>query len=153
MNKQKGFTLIELLVVAASLRNKSAVVLASLGTARDSGNDAAVKANLSGIRTQASLYAVNNDNKFGGLCTSTGSGGITLALNETVKASPASEFVDGINDVGDATKVVCHATANAWAVAAPLFVGGYWCVDNNGASMKVTETLDSGETECTAPTI
>ena len=55
-----GFTLIELLVVIAIIGVLSAVVLAALNTARNKGNDAAVKSDLSVIPTQAASYFGDN---------------------------------------------------------------------------------------------
>ena len=60
MKTQRGFTLIELLVVIAIIGILSAVVLASLNTARSKGNDAAVMSNIDGIRTQAGVYSSTN---------------------------------------------------------------------------------------------
>ena len=56
MNKNKGFTLIELLVVIAIIGILSSVVLASLNSARNKGNDAAIKNNLANIRPQAEMF-------------------------------------------------------------------------------------------------
>lgn len=52
----KGFTLIELLVVVAIIGILSSIVLASLNTARNKGQDASAKGSLSSARAAAELY-------------------------------------------------------------------------------------------------
>src|SRR3990167_3419153 len=57
---KSGFTLIELLVVIAIIGVLSSIVLASLNSARNKGNDAKTKAQLSGLRAAMELYYDNN---------------------------------------------------------------------------------------------
>lgn len=116
MNK-KGFTLIELLVVIAIIGILSSVVLASLNTARDKGDDAAIKSNLANARAQAALYYDDNSNSYAGVC---------------------ADATDGIADAKTAAGAVCFDAATAWAASAPLSTTGeHFCVDSQG-SAKVT---------------
>src|SRR5574343_642559 len=62
---KKGFTLIELLVVIAIIGILSSVVLASLNTARAKGADAAIKADIAGIRSAAEIFYDNNTSSYG----------------------------------------------------------------------------------------
>lgn len=136
MNRSKGFTLIELLVVIAIIGILSAVVLASLNTARNKGADASVQANLQGIRAQAELSAGNNSNSYALVCSdpiivaamasaATAAGGV--ATNSTF----ATAQVPGTQE--------CHATAAGYAISSPLktnFATDAWCIDSNGTSKK-----------------
>ena len=60
-NRSRGFTLIELLVVIAIIGILSAVVLASLNTARSKGSDAAIRGNLDSVRNEAEMDYNTND--------------------------------------------------------------------------------------------
>ena len=61
---QKGFTLIELLVVIAIIGILSAIVLASLGTARNKGNNAKIETQISQIRAAAEVYSSNHSGSY-----------------------------------------------------------------------------------------
>ena len=65
-----GFTLIELLVVIAIIGLLSAIVLASLNTARQKGNDAKRESDLGSISTALELYYSDNGHYPVGSCIS-----------------------------------------------------------------------------------
>jgi len=131
---RKGFTLIELLVVIAIIGILSAVVLASLNTARDKGNDAGVKANVDTIATQAALYYSNSNNSYGtqavGACPTPAAPGTGLFSDATVLAAIAS--ADSDNGTGGTS---CAAGDTTYAVSVARTAGSpsaYWCNDSTG---------------------
>lgn len=117
---REGFTLIELLVVIAIIGVLSAVVLASLNSARNKGADAAIKSNINNARAQAELF-YDTASSYDNVCTDT---------NGVVKMKDGAQ--SALGTAGGT--VVCNDDANAWAMSSPLKTASsrYYCVDSTG---------------------
>ena len=137
----KGFTLIELLVVIAIIGMLSSVVLVSLNSARGKGADVAIKANLSGVRTQAEVYYDTNGS-YGtavtlGACPTTAS---TLFGDDVIENQIAQAKT--INGGGYTACASIAGASGSWAVAANLKSDATkaFCVDSRGVAKEYTGT-------------
>jgi type IV pilus assembly protein PilA len=144
-NRSKGFTLIELLVVIAIIGILSAIVLASLNTARTKGSDAATQSDLSTVQTEAEIF-------YGG------TGANSYGTTGSTCAAAGSVFTDGViaKAIANMTTTagaapVCGNTPAAYAIEAKMNAnGGYWCVDSTGTSAAKVTALVAGATVCPA---
>jgi prepilin-type N-terminal cleavage/methylation domain-containing protein len=137
----KGFTLIELLVVIAIIGILSSIVLASLNSARAKGANAAIKADLQGIRSQAEITYDNDDQSYVNVCASQN---IINALEHALVAG-------GDAATGGTVANRCNNSASAWAANAmlktPEGTSNYWCVDSAGKGKGEAAEL-GGATVC-----
>ncbi|MDO8566862.1 MAG: type II secretion system protein [bacterium] len=142
-----GFTLIELLVVIAIIGILSAVVLASLNTARSRGNDAAIQANLSTIRTQAVLYYDDNGNSYGTQTWSSGNATACNAANTMFDDSNINRALAAADTANGAGNVDCWSNNTNYVVAAALAVNPntYWCIDSLSQGELVNAPLPTTE--------
>jgi prepilin-type N-terminal cleavage/methylation domain-containing protein len=161
IHSRNGFTLIELLVVIAIIGILSAVVLASLSTARDKGTDAAIISNLTTIQTQAELY-YSNGSTYGqqistGNCRPGNIDGMfrtTAPLGDPVvlRTITATESMNGPITGPTSGGMRCGVNSNGglYAVQSPLVTdpSKYWCVDSSGNSGQSSTELGLGEWVC-----
>ena len=133
MKQNKGFTLIELLVVIAIIGILSAVVLASLNTARDRGADAAKQSNLNNIRAQAELY-------YGG----DGGGSYSGVCDDDDIVARAVDSSDGSCYDESETGIT-----SGWAANAKLSTDKYYCTDYTGnATTTESDTISVTDANC-----
>lgn len=147
---RRGFTLIELLVVIAIIGILSAVVLASLNTARTKGTDAAIKSNLSTVQTQAELYYNDNGN-YGtaGASAACSAAGTPAGMftNTTIKAAVTSAATAYGGSTADYTVTRCAIGVSGASYAASVKLksestNSWFCVDSNGVARVTPVTTD-----------
>lgn len=149
---KKGFTLIELLVVIAIIAVLSSVVMASVNGARAKAIDAALKANMKSIQTQAQIYYDNAiPNSFNGMCSDQT---LLAAYNQAVANGGAGWGFSGPS--GGPLPSICNATSSyGYLVAVSMksmtqaYPGSYWCIDATGFSGLMTNT--AGGAQLSAP--
>lgn len=137
---KRGFTLIELLVVIAIIGILAAVVLASLNTARDKGEDAAIKSNLNNIRAQAELVYDDSNRSYDTVCEDTNVVRAVDGASGTCVDTLTGANTDAVDDDG---------TNDGWAAQAQLSDSTYYCVDHTGNSTTTgASTVGADDSVC-----
>ena len=130
-----GFTLIELLVAIAIIGLLSAIILASLNTARGKGADAAVKSNLHNMRAQDDLYYTSNGDSYG-----TWNGGVKATCPTVVTVGSMMNDPNIIKAIAAAlvaggNGTSCIVVGGSYAIAVGMkTVNQAWCIDSSGIS-------------------
>jgi len=120
--------------------------LASLNTARGKGNDAKVKAQLSGARAAAEIYYDNNGN-YGAAASD-----LCSAAFFTDTTSKMGIYTTASNYPGTPT-ITCRTTGTDYAISIPLdpdnaAATDNWCVDSSGNSKAIADALGAGIVVC-----
>jgi len=146
----RAFTLIELLVVIAIIGILSSVVLAAVNYARTKGRDAAVKANIEAVFTQAAIYTDTNN----GYGDTAGVSDCTVGLYSDPTVTSALSSISAVNG---AAAPNCYAGVTTYAVAVTRPTDArytpdsvYWCADSTGKKCGIDDlaALPGGTCGC-----
>ena len=147
--RSRGFTLIELLVVIAIIGVLSAVVLASLNTARQKGGDAAIKSNLDSIRTQAELeYGNQTPNQYSGTAITNDTCPTAVVANSMWDTTVINALKQAAAQSSSVKCNVSTGPSGTYAIWATLVTStNVHCIDSTGASVDEAAPA-TGSTHC-----
>jgi len=149
---QRGFTLIELLVVIAIIGILASVVLSSLGSARASARDAAIKQQMNSLVAQAELFRLGN-NSYGPNYSEDSLGecrGTSPPVGNLFRDADIRNLVEAVHAQGPGGRAFCAVRDTSWAFASglnnPTGSNTAWCVDSSGIKKEVAVNLSNPNT-------
>jgi type IV pilus assembly protein PilA len=136
MENQKAFTIIELIIVIAIIAVLAGIILANVTQYNSKGKDAAVKGQISQIRTAATdfFYTNGSYNSGTGMCPGTGT-------------TACDKIYANIIKLGGQPGSNKYITANAYCMDFTLNSGASWCVDNT-SYVGPTDNCTSSHVSC-----
>jgi general secretion pathway protein G len=155
----RGFTLIELLVVIAIIGILSAVVLASLNTARGKARDASAQSSFSTARSAAEIYYSNNTNSYDNLCPAISSGIPTLPAATAVNYEFSRALSSARTANGGFVTCLEKADNTGYTTSITLTSSGVptnadtYCIDNKGNASAVAAAPANATVDCIGGTL
>lgn len=126
LKNNSGFTLIELLMVVVIIGILASIVVAVLNSAKGDANDAAIKSEMSSLKTQSELIH-STDGDFDAVCGS----------NEEDQDANIIQLIEKIDELNGAGSFDCNSDDNTFAFTADLLVNGVLCLDNTESARNV----------------
>jgi len=130
-----GFTLIELLVTISIIGILASVILPRLGTARDSGVETKIIAELDGFNKAGFTAQL-----------STGSYNIICGMNGAATATVLLPLADSLRTASD--QFMCNSNSSGYAASAQLNATEHWCVDSASFTGVTSAPLATGDITC-----
>ena len=131
-----GIIIACILPVVAILGILSSVVLVSLNSARQKGNDAQTQSVVAQMRTVAEVYYVNNNTY-----------SMTRSCSSGMFADPS--FASTIAQLKDKNVLSCFAEGSSYAISAPSATPGQnFCVDSTGYNGNAMANDDGSKASC-----
>ena len=142
----RGFTLIELLVVIAIIGTLATVVLASLNSARDNANDAAIKAE---VKSFANLHEINylEASSYADLQANVWdrcdlfSGANAAKAQELCESIMSKNETTGLDFFTGVSSAAGFNLSDDFAIMARLSDGNFYCTGSSGGNYEGPSTI------------